>query len=93
MEITTFDSVFDAITTNPHEAQKLKMRAELMSMLIKEIESWGIIQEEAASRLGIMQPRLNRLLKGRMGDFSLDSLIDLTLKAGLNVTLDIRRAA
>lgn len=44
---------------------------------------------EAARRLGITQPRLNDLLKGRFNKFSLGALFDLAMRAGLDVKLTI----
>jgi len=43
----------------------------------------------AARRLGITQPRLNDLLRGKIDKFSLDMLIDLAGKAGVKVRLQI----
>jgi predicted XRE-type DNA-binding protein len=93
MEITKFKSVFDSITPNKEESQKMRLRADLMTTLIHEIESWNLKQKEAALKLGIMQPRLNDLLKGKLGNFSLDSLIELSLKSGLEVFIETKRAA
>jgi predicted XRE-type DNA-binding protein len=50
-------------------------------------------QTIAAKRLGITQPRLNDLLRGRVDKFSLDALVELAARAGLKVSLQIRRAA
>ena len=50
-------------------------------------------QAEAARRLGITQPRLNDLLRGRITNFSLDALINLAGQAGLKVRLEIAEAA
>lgn len=50
-------------------------------------------QAEAAHRLGITQPRLNDLLRGRITNFSLDALINLAVQAGLKVRLDIADVA
>jgi predicted XRE-type DNA-binding protein len=50
-------------------------------------------QAAAARALGITQPRLNALLKGRIGLFSLDALVNIANRAGLNVRLVIRKAA
>ncbi len=44
-------------------------------------------------RLGISQPRLNDLLRGKIANFSLDTLINLAAGAGLSVRLDIAEAA
>ncbi len=50
-------------------------------------------QTEAARRLGLTQPRLNDLMRGRIDKFSLDALINLARPAGLAVQLKIRSAA
>jgi len=53
----------------------------------------GLTQAQAAKQLGITQPRLNALLKGRIGLFNLDALVNIASRAGLNVRLVIRKAA
>ena len=57
------------------------------------MRGWKVTQAEAAHRLGVSQPRLNDLLRGRIANFSLDTLINLAGQAGLVVRLDIDRAA
>ena len=42
---------------------------------------------EAARRLGVTQPRISRLLKGKWEDFSLDMLLTLATRAGLKPSL------
>ena len=46
-----------------------------------------------ASRLGITQPRLNDLLRGKINKFSLDTLLILATRAGLKIKIEIRAAA
>ena len=63
-------------------------------MAIREaVERWGQIQAQAARRLGVTQPRLNDLLRGRLDRVSLDALIALADRAGLAVELRIGLAA
>ena len=47
-------------------------------------------QAEKAEALGITQPRLNDLLKGRVDKFSLDALVSLAQKAGLRVNVNVQ---
>ena len=42
---------------------------------------------------GLTQPRLNQLLKGKIGEFSLDALVNLATCAGMRVGLTIRPMA
>ena len=51
------------------------------------------LMREAARRLEVTQPRLNDLLRGRIGNFSLDALILLATRAGLQVRVQIEQAA
>ncbi len=51
-----------------------------------------LTQARAAARLGITQPRLNALLKGRIDLFSLDALVNAATRAGLQVDLLVTTA-
>ena len=93
MEVQTFDNVFDALADSPAEAENLKLRAKLLSTLKVKIGTWGVSQQEAAAQLGITRPRLNDLLRGKLGKFSLDALVNLTVAAGLSLELTIADAA
>ena len=53
----------------------------------------GMTQAAAAKALGLTQPRLNALLKGKIGQFSLDALVNIASRAGLNVLLVVKKAA
>lgn len=93
MEIQTFDSVFDAIADTPAEAANMKARSALLSALKARVRSWELSQEAAAVRLGITRPRLNDLLQGKLGKFSLDALVNLTAASGLSIELRVAEAA
>ena len=87
-----FASVWDALEDSPAEAANMRLRSELMIAVQEVIAGWGLVQAEAARRLGVTQPRLNDLLRGRVGKFSLDALILLAERAGLSVRLEVGRA-
>jgi len=89
----TFANVWDALEDSVDAAESMKARATLMMRLQKVVRGWDISQQQAAKRLGITQPRLNDLLRGKIDKFSLDALFDLTSHAGLKVSLAIKRAA
>lgn len=93
MNDQTFDDVFDALADTPAEAANLKARAELMSALRARIGSWQVPQEVAAARLGITRPRLSDLMRGKLGKFSLDALVNLTAAAGLALEIRVADAA
>jgi predicted XRE-type DNA-binding protein len=88
-----FDRVWDVIETSPAAAANMKVRSDLMIALRETIEGWRVSQAAAAKRLGLTQPRLNDLLRGRITKFSLDALMNLTSRAGLAVRVEVIRSA
>jgi predicted XRE-type DNA-binding protein len=94
-EMTTpvFESVWDALEDTPTEAENMKLRSSLMIAITEAASAWGLTQTDAARRLGVTQPRLNDLLRGRVGKFSLDALVALAARAGLAVHMEITLAA
>jgi predicted XRE-type DNA-binding protein len=88
-----FASVWDALEDTAAEAANMRARSELMIAVRGKIESWKLSQTEAAKRLGLTQPRLNDLMRGRIDKFSLDALINLAGPAGLAVRIEIGEAA
>lgn len=93
MDRRIFDNVWNALEDSPAEAANMSMRSSLLIAIEQKVRGWGLTQSEAAARLGITQPRLNDLLKGRIENFSLDALVGLAGQAGLAVRLDIADAA
>lgn len=91
--VQSFASVWDALEETPEAAAHLRLRSELAIAVRGAVEGWQLTQAQAAKRLGVTQPRLNDLLRGRLGKFSLDALIGLAERAGLYVHLEIARAA
>jgi predicted XRE-type DNA-binding protein len=89
MERQTFANVWEAIEDTQAEAASMTMRSNLLIAIEGTVKGWKLTQVEAAQRLGVTQPRLNDLLRGRIQKFSLDALVDLAAKAGLSVRLDI----
>lgn len=93
MDVQSFGSVWDAIEDTPEAAANMRLRSELLTAVEQEVRSWGITQAKAAGRLGVTQPRLNDLLRGKIAKFSLDALVELSARAGLAVKLGVEKAA
>jgi predicted XRE-type DNA-binding protein len=93
IEAQTFDDVFDAIADTPAEAANMKARADLLSAIRAQVQSWKLTQGAAAARLGTTRPRLNDLLQGKLGKFSLDALVNLATAAGLKLEIHLEAAA
>jgi predicted XRE-type DNA-binding protein len=88
-----FASVWDAISPTPQEAENMKLRSALMMALDRQIQSRGWTQAEAASQLGVTQPRISDLVRGKIGRFSLDRLVKMVSAAGLHIHVQVDEAA
>ena len=86
-------NVFLDIGFPPEEAQNLHLRSELMTRVEQFVKRSGVTQIEAARALGITQPRLNDLLRGKIDKFSLDALVNMLGRAGMRVELRVKKAA
>ena len=81
--------VFVDLGFDEAEARVMALRAQLMLRLSQELKAKGWTQAQAAKRLGVTQPRVSKLNKGAWQDFSLDMLLTLAGRAGLNAELRV----
>jgi predicted XRE-type DNA-binding protein len=80
-------NVFSDLGFGEDEAENLKIRADLMIELTKLIEAQGLTQVAAAGLLGVTQPRVSDLMRGKIDRFSVDSLIEMLGHAGACVSV------
>jgi len=80
-------NVFSDLGFPSEEAEYLKIRSSLMIHLRKTIEAKGMKQAEAAKLLGVTQPRVSDLYKGKIHLFSIDTLVDMLGRAGVHIKL------
>lgn len=85
-------NVFSDLGFAAEEAQNLLLRSQTMIAVASWYEASGLTQAMAAKALGITQPRLNQVLKGRINEFSLDALVNMVTRAGMRVGLTIKPA-
>ncbi len=76
-------NVFRDLGFSPDEAESLKVRADLMLNLQKAIGARKLKQGDAAELLGVSQPRVSDLMRGRIDLFSTETLIDMLAKLGV----------
>ena len=88
-----FTSVWDAIENTPEETENMKLRSALMMALKSHISRSGLSQAEAAKRLGVTQPRVSDLVRGKINLFGLDVLVNMAAAAGMRVEMRLRKAA
>ena len=92
LSFQTFACVWDALTDSPAEAVTMRLRSDLMIAIQQTVVGWMLKRADAASRLEVTGPRLDELLRGSLGKFSVDDLIQLATRAGLDVRVQIEPA-
>ncbi|WP_031407506.1 helix-turn-helix domain-containing protein [Thiomonas sp. FB-Cd] len=88
-----FTSVWDAIEDTPEEAENMKLRSALMTALREHITRSGMSQAQAAQMLGVTQPRVSDMVRGKINLFGLDALVNMATKAGLHVEMRVMESA
>jgi predicted XRE-type DNA-binding protein len=86
----SFKSVWDAIEATPQEATTMRAKSTLLMALQHWLDQTTGTQKAAATHLGITQPRLSDLKRGRIDFFSLDTLLSMAEQAGLAPTIKVR---
>lgn len=67
------------------------LKASLVSRIQDVIEAEGWTQAQAAKRMGIAQPDVSRLLRGRFRDYSVERLMRFLAALGCEVEILVRR--
>jgi predicted XRE-type DNA-binding protein len=90
-EITQGSSnVFEDLGFAPEEAINLKIRADLMLNIRRFIQSQGWTQKQAALFFCETQPRISDLMNGDIERFSIDKLVIMLAKAGMDVKFEVK---
>lgn len=83
-------NVFADIGFPPDEAENLLVRSELMFAIKQRIA--GLSQKTAAKLLGVSQPRVSDLKRGKIGNFTIDALVNMLGSAGVRIDVSFRTA-
>ncbi len=85
----TKGSVFDDLGFNKATAANLKIRSALMHAVEEQLDKKGLTQVQAAKLLGVTQPRVSDLKRGKVHLFTIDMLVNMLSKLGKPVYLVI----
>ena len=75
------------------EAVSMQARGQLAIEIRKIIEAEGWSQREAAKKMGIAQPRVAEVMKMRIENFSIDTLIKYLGKLDRKVSLVVEQSS
>ena len=84
-----YASVWEAIEDTPEAAENMKLRSSLMTALREHINRSGMSQAQAAKLLGVTQPRVSDLMRGKISLFGLDALVNMAAAAGLHIEMRV----
>jgi predicted XRE-type DNA-binding protein len=82
-------NVFEDLGFAPEEALNLKIRADLMLNIKRFIQSQEWTQKQAALFFGETQPRISDLINGDIERFSIDKLVIMLVRAGMDVKVEV----
>ena len=80
-------NVFRDLGFDIDESENLRIRSDLMIELSELIHNKGWTQAKAAQLMGVSQPRISDLVRGKIDRFSIDSLIAMLGSAGVRVRI------
>lgn len=92
MNTHAFISVFDAIADTKEEATNLKLRALLMNKIVDFIKENNLNQTQASEFFNVTQPRISDLFNGKLSKFSLDALVNMISRTGLDLEITFKVA-
>ena len=87
------ENIFEDLGFEPDEAVNLKIRADLIIDLQRYIKKQNWTQQEAAEFFKETQPRISNLMNGDIERFSIDKLVQMIVKAGMQVTVEVNDLA
>jgi predicted XRE-type DNA-binding protein len=74
------------------DAAEALAKVELAYRIHRLIEDSGLTQTQAARRLGVDQPKVSNLMRGRLKDFSIERLFRFLNLLGQDVEVRVRNA-
>ena len=75
------------------DADKLKIKTGLVIEIRKAIRQQGLTQHEAATRMGITQPKVSGMLRGDFSNLSERKLMDCLNRLGYDIEIKVRPAS
>ncbi|KAF0184283.1 MAG: XRE family transcriptional regulator [Hyphomonadaceae bacterium] len=87
MERQRFENVWDALEPDPAKAEILKLESLLLMRLRNFILDNNLTQAKAAKLLGVTQPRISEIKHNKLHRFTLNSLMEMAIRAGLEVSI------
>ena len=82
-------NIFEDLGFSSREANKLKIKAQLMCQISEWIKDKQLKQAEASHLLHVTRPRVSDVMRGKSGKFTIDALVDMIERTGKHVTIQV----
>ncbi len=89
IKMERYSNVWDALEDTPLEAERMRVKCNLMVQIREIVKENGWSQTEAAKRCGVTQPRMSDLYCGRLHRFSIDAMCDMVTSLGRKVKIAV----
>ena len=86
-------NIFEDLGFPPQEADHLIIRADLILQIRRRIQAQHWTTEQAAIQCNTTIDRIEALLQGKIGEFTIEQLITLLSRAGMKVRLEVMAEA
>jgi len=73
-------------------AEKLRIKAGLVMEIRKTMRRLGLTQQEAAWRMGILQPKVSDMMRGDFSSISERKLMDCLNRLGYDIEITVKPA-
>jgi predicted XRE-type DNA-binding protein len=87
--IKSQENIFEDLGFESDEAANLKIRADLILDLQKYIKKQKWTVEKAAVFLNESQSIINNLMNGNIETFSIDKLVQMIVKTGMQIKVEV----
>jgi predicted XRE-type DNA-binding protein len=71
----------------------MKIKNRLMMDIESCIKKQGMTQKQAAKKMGVTQPRISDLVRGKINRFTIDMLVNMLARLGKHVEVTLQDAA
>ena len=75
------------------DAGKLKIKTGLVIEIRKAIRQQGLTQQEAATRMGLTQPKVSGMMRGDFSNLSERKLMDCLNRLGYDIEIKVKPAS
>jgi predicted XRE-type DNA-binding protein len=85
-------ATWESLEDPPGEAESMKLRSRLMLAVQDRVRASGASQSASAQRLGLTLPHFLELMDGRIDLFTVEALVDMGVRLGMKIELQVKPA-